>query len=315
MEDLIHTFEANRHEIVDQILDYLSDDTGLPQSLFIYGASGTGKTKVITSLVRHSIQNAIIVNCNECFSSKILFETVLNGIFDHKPSSVNQYSPYAKCSNARDFFDALEQCDPSNSYVIVIDAAEMLMKMEPNILPIFLRLQELCDLNVCCVLISTLHIDLMTSKDGLESTMVVYWPQYSKKEIFNIMLDKAEDYKTFVKKKLVLTDVKDTTDMEAMVDSMDVSVVENYLHLFLNVTLRSCRNIRELLLSSRDCFQKYCEPILNGSVDVADVQKLYRNISDVLKHSMIQTYNSIEDTNQVKIFFGVSSIRFQKNLL
>ncbi len=303
MEDLLHTFEANRHAIVDQILNYVSDgNRGLPQSIFIHGASGTGKTKIITSLIRQSIDNAVIVNCNECFSSKILFETILNGVFNYKPASDNQYAPYAKCSNTRDFFDALEQCDPSDSYVIVIDAAELLMKMEHNILPIFLRLQELSDLNVCCVLISTMHIDLMTPKDGLESTIVIYWPQYSKKEIFNIMLDKFDDYKTFVKRRklTVVTNGNNIPDLDTIVESMDVNFFENYLHLFLNVTLRSSRNIRELLLTSRDCFQKYCEPILNGSVDITDVQKLYRNISDVLKNSMKKTYDSIQDSNQVK---------------
>lgn len=300
MEDLIHTFETNRHEIVDQILNYVSDERGLPQSIFIYGASGTGKTKVLTSLIRHTIDNAIVVNCNECFSSKILFETILNGIFNHKPSSENQYTPYAKCNSARDFFDSLEQCDPSESYVIVIDAAEMLWKMEHNILPIFLRLQELSDLNVCCVLISTQHIDLMTPKDGLESTIVIYWPQYTQKEILNIMLDKFADYKAFVRKKMVPEDGANVSDLEAKVSAMDINFFESFLHLFLNVTLRSCRNIRELLLSSRDCFQKYCEPILKQNVDMTDVQKLYRNISDVLKKSTMKTFDSIEDSNQVK---------------
>lgn len=302
MEELIYTFEADRHSIIDKILNYVTDERGLPQSLFIYGASGTGKTKIISTLIRHSIPNATIVNCNECFTSKILFEAILNGMFDHKPSSQNHYAPYAKCNNARDFFDALEHCDPSNSYVIVIDAAEMLVKMEENILPLFLRLQELSDLNVCCVLISSLHIDLMTPKDGLETTIVFYWPQYSKKEILNIMLDKFDDYKTYVKKKLVSTDVIDISEQETIVDKMDVTFFENFLHLFLNVTLRSCRNIRESLLASRKCFQKYCEPILNRSVNITDVQKLYRNITDVLKCSMKKTYDSIDDSNQVNIF-------------
>lgn len=299
MEDLIDSFEANRREIVNQIQNYVSDESGLPQSIFVHGGSGTGKTKIISTLIRQSVQNAIIVNCNECFSSKILFETILNGVFNHKPSSENQYSPYAKCSNARDFFDALEKCHPSNSYVIVIDAAEMLMKMEHNILPIFLRLQELSDLNVCCILISTLHIDLMTPKDGLENTITIYWPQYSKKEILFIMLDKFEDYKTFVKKKLALRNSNNIADLEAIIDSLSESFFENFLHLFLNVTLRSCRNIRELLLTSRDCFQKYCEPILNGSVDISDAQKLYRNVMEVLKNSMKQTYRSIDESHQV----------------
>ncbi|KAG4065956.1 hypothetical protein HA402_006674 [Bradysia odoriphaga] len=251
----------------------------------------------------------IVVNCNECFSSKLLFETILNGVFDHKPSSENQYSPYAKCNSARDFFDALEQCDPSESYVIVIDAAEMLPKMEHNILPIFMRLQELSDLNVCCVLISTLHIDLMTPKDGLENTIVIYWPQYTQKEIFNIMLDKFDDYKAFVKKKLVLTDGDSVSDLEALVESMDVNFFESFLHLFLNVTLRSCRNIRELLLTSRDCFQKYCEPIVKQNVAMTDIQKLYRNISDVLKNSTKKTFDSIEDSNQITSDLGSTKMQ------
>lgn len=292
--------EVYRHDIVNQIENYLVDGKGLPQSIFIYGASGTGKTKIISSLLRQTVQNAIIVNCNECFTSKILFETILNGVFNHKPSSENKFSPYAKCNNARDFLDALEVCDPTDSYVLMIDGAEMLMKMEHNILPMFLRLQELSDLNICCVLLSIQHIDLMTPKDGLEDTITIYWPQYSKKEILNIMLGKFDDYKIFLKEKLKLTNGSDTSDLEKVVDSMDVNFFENYLHLFLNVTLRSCRNIRELLITSRDCFQKYCEPVLNGSVDITDVQKLYRNISDLLKNFMVKTYNSTEDSNQVQ---------------
>jgi len=140
----------------------------------------------------------------------------------------------------------------------------------------------------------------MTPKDGLEDTIIIYWPQYSKKEILNIMLDKFDDYKLFVKEKLKLTNDSDTSDLEKVVDAMNMDFFENYLHLFLNVTLRSCRNIRELLVTSRDCFQKYCEPVLNGSVDITDVQKLYRNISDILKNSMVKTYNSTDDSNQVK---------------
>lgn len=300
MEHLLHNFERYRHDIINQMIKYLSGDNGLPQSLFIYGASGTGKTQTISSLIRHSIQNSVIVNCNECFTSKILFETILNGIFNHKPSLENKYSSYAKCNNARDFLDALEQLDPLDSYVIMIDAADMLMKMEHNILPMFMRLQELSDLNVCCVLVSTQHIDVMTPQDGLEDTIVIYWPQYSKKEIISIMLDKFDDYKAFVKNNLALTDGSDDiSHLEAIVDSMNSDFFENYLHLFLKVTLRSCRNIRDLLLVSRDCFQKYCEPVLNGSVDITDAQNLYRNISGVLKNTMIKTYKSIEDSNQV----------------
>lgn len=301
MQDLTCTFEAYRHEIVDQIVDYLSDKKGLPQSLHIYGASGTGKTQIISSLLRQSIQNPIIVNCNECFSSKILFETILNGVFNHKPLLENKYSSYAKCNNAREFLDALEDCNPCDSYVIMIDAAEMLMKMEHNILPMFLRLQELSDLNICCVLVSTLHIDLMTPKGGLEDTIVIYWPQYSKKEILNIMMNKFDEYKIFVKKNLAQTTDNNNPNLESIIDSMNENFFENFLQLFLNVTLRSCRNIRELLLTSRDCFQKYCEPVINGSVDIADVQKLYRNISDILKNSMIKTYNSIEGSNEVTV--------------
>ncbi|KAJ6635334.1 Origin recognition complex subunit 5 [Pseudolycoriella hygida] len=298
MQVISHTFETSRHEIIDRLLGYLREDTALPQSLFIYGSSGTGKTKIIASLLRQTIPNAIIVNCIECCSSKVLFETILNGIFNHKLSAANQYSPYVRCTNARDFFDALQHCDTSQSYVIMIDAAEKLGDMDKNILPIFLRLQELSDLNICCVLVSTLHIQMMTPTDGLEGTISIYWPQYSKKEILTIMMDKFEDHQAFVKKKLVSTNPSNVSDLEAIVDSMHITFFENYLHLFLNVTLQSCRNVRELLLTSRDCFQKYCEPVLNGSVDINDVQKLYRNIAEVLKSAMKKTYQSIEDSNE-----------------
>ncbi|WAR25831.1 ORC5-like protein [Mya arenaria] len=69
----------------------------------------------------------VLVNCVECYSQRFLYEHILN-VLHSGSETVLETSQLIKCDNMNDF---------------VLDKAERLRDMEQNILPAFLRLQEL----------------------------------------------------------------------------------------------------------------------------------------------------------------------------
>lgn len=73
---------------------------------------------------------------------------------------------------------------------------------------------------------------------------------------------------------------------------------ENYLSMYLNVFYKVCRDLKELQLVSFECFQKYCEPVLDGSFAPDDVSKLWRHISKTFKLSLSTIYMRMGNINQ-----------------
>lgn len=80
----------------------------LPAAVYIHGDHGTGKTAVLGALLDQLPHRSVTVDCVECFTPKILYETLLNELFEHRLSAATQFASYARCDNARDFVDALQ---------------------------------------------------------------------------------------------------------------------------------------------------------------------------------------------------------------
>ncbi|KAL8219333.1 UNVERIFIED_CONTAM: Origin recognition complex subunit 5 [Gekko kuhli] len=62
---------------------------------------------------------------------------------------------------------------------LVLDNAEQLREMEANILPGFLRLNELTDQNVTVILLSDIVWELLRPNTGCLEPMPLYFPDYS----------------------------------------------------------------------------------------------------------------------------------------
>lgn len=279
--------------------------TSLPASLYVFGSQGTGKSSVITMLLKMVPHKTVLIDCVECYTSKIIFETVLNELFDHKLKESTNYASYAKCDNARDFIEALKNLDTQKSYVIFFDDAQRLRDMDANVLSVFLRLRELTNLNVCCLFASILPFEKLYPVGSFPMPITLYWPNYSYSEIQTILLSKFELFKRMLIKHFVVapnqTEIVSLRRID-IINSLAIDFFDNFLNLFLKTFFRTCRDLNELTLSSRDCFLKYCEPVLTGSIEPNDIRMLYKNIASTLKSSVNTIYKRI-DQNMVCFCF------------
>ncbi|XP_009079074.1 PREDICTED: origin recognition complex subunit 5-like, partial [Acanthisitta chloris] len=152
-------------------------------SIFIYGHTSSGKTYVMQTLLKTLELPHVFVNCVEYFTSRLLLEEILTQLQNCSSSETEQTS-HVPCDTFNDFVRLFKQTIVSQelqdeTLYIVLDRAEQLREMEANILPAFLRLQELTDANVTVVLLSEIVWELFRPNVGCFEPFTLYFPDYS----------------------------------------------------------------------------------------------------------------------------------------
>ncbi|KAF4793913.1 Origin recognition complex subunit 5 [Turdus rufiventris] len=139
-------------------------------SIFIYGHTSSGKTYVMQTLLNTLQLPHVFVNCVEYFTSRLLLEEILIQL--QSCSGTEQTSP-VRCDTLNDFVRLFKQAVASQelqdqTLYIVLDRAEQLREMEANILPAFLRLQELVSVwkeVIVCVLPVERHLQKILTQN------------------------------------------------------------------------------------------------------------------------------------------------------
>ncbi|XP_056001217.1 origin recognition complex subunit 5-like [Ostrea edulis] len=237
-------------------------------ALFVYGHTATGKSAVINSVLKTHKLPHVLVNCVECYSSGFLYEAVLCALYTCQGSQKSD-AP-VRCDNMNDFVRLFRQTcvnlDLLNETVyIVLDKAERLREMDANILPAFLRLQELVDGNVCMIMLSEIVWEKFQCGTGFQEPYVVHFPDYNKDELLRILMRSAP--------------AEFSEDLYQM-----------YLSLVLSVFHIVCRNLSELQHLAAINFKKYIEPIKNGEATESDNRKLWKNFEPHLKKALQTVY-------------------------
>ncbi|CAH1984829.1 unnamed protein product [Acanthoscelides obtectus] len=272
-----------RDSQIDQLYNLIPHKDHLtPPCIYVYGGASTGKTTLVTSMLQQLEIKHAIVNLVECYTSKILFESILNKLSDHKLDPTNPV-PYARCDNLIDFISHLQAIEGLDRSVIVLDKAEELRNMEVNLLPGILRIRELTNLKITMILISDIVFEKYYSKSTNIEPLKVYFPQYNKDDLLEIL---TLDF-DYVRKLAEETSV-----------DFDVEFYKNYLNLFLSVFYRACRDLCELRHMSRSNFMKYIQPVVQKQCSVTDSMSLWRNISPILKNSLEVLYLRVDVTSE-----------------
>lgn len=276
--------EAQLNELFDLLGEY---DEPLPTAIFISGNMATGKSLCVQTALNYLGFKHVTVNCIECYSPKIIFETVLSQISYENNDQVD-----VKCDSLRDFISALNQVEEEgNRYepvVLVLDKAERLRNMDLNIFSALLRLRELCNLNVCTIFLTHLNYDHFYFKMGVREPLKIFFPNYSKEELLEIIL---LSHNSFVHHILSQNNVDDEIKNELQKQEL----FANFLIAFLSVFYRPCRDLIELIHMAKVNFAQYCEPIVKKEIQASDLSKLWRHISPILKASLELLYLRISD--------------------
>lgn len=280
LQTLKHTLPCRNSQIEKLFNLFVHKDEPYLDTVFAYGGPCTGKSVVVGSVLEKLQIKHIIVNLEECYTPKILFETILNDLHGHKLDPGN-LATARKCDTVMDFIIYLEsECKHLGDFVIVLDKAEELRNMSSNILRMFLKLKEFCGLSVTVLFISEIIFE-----NYLHQTVVPYkffFPQYTINEVVKILMLEEEKNRILV-----------TNHYRKHID-FSSEFYENYLNIFLSVFYRTTRHMSELRRMSRLNFLKYCEPIADGTHTIDDSLALWRNISPILKSSLEDLHIMLE---------------------
>lgn len=284
-----------RQELIKELYKTLNENEDYPEAIYLHGISGTGKSAILKEFLTQINCKYVFINCIECYSYNILFETILNELFDHKLCAANNYNPYVKCANMKSFLKEILKLDKEDSYVIVLEQAEKLRDMEYNILPIFLRLQEMTNLNICCVLVGMVCWEKFLPKTGLTDVITIHVPQYTDKELFDILI---EDFGSV--KEIIQNEIFEDEKKIEILKSLDLEFYNKYLTILLHIFFPVCRDLNELKKIARDCFIKYCEPVLNGTCSKTNSKIIWENIKDTLVATLNSVYVRINEPAYIK---------------
>lgn len=268
--------ENQLNELFNLFGDY---DEPLPCALFISGSMATGKSLCLNSVLRHLGYKHVVINCIECYAPKIIYESILRDFADDDEQT--------KCDTMQELVNGLNRIGSKQSryqpIVITFDKAERLRAMDHSIMSAFLRLRELCNLNICTIFITHIVYDNFYFKMGVREPITLYFNNYNKEELFKIIFLYQ---KSFIHYLLTNYDV----DADIQTELEKPELFANYLNAFLSVFYRPCRDLIELQHMARVNFVKYCEPIIKNEIKATDLAKLWRHISPILKTSLELLY-------------------------
>lgn len=270
---LFENFPGREAQIEKLVQLYGRKDEPFVDALYVHGVTSTGKSSVVkTALEIFEIKHAV-VDLIRCNTTKILFENILLQL----SSSVKLSD--VKCDNLMDFTWQLRNMHLADEQaVVVVDKAERFRNMDANLLPAFLRLRELANVNVSVILISTLEFGKLVQKLHVAQPITLYYRQYTRDEILKILESNFDP-------------TANETDLHSKIppDSLEM-FYKNYLNVLLSVFYKNCRDLRELRHQAERNFPKYYKPVMNGEINANDVSKLWHNIAPVLKSSLEHVY-------------------------
>lgn len=235
----------------------------MPESIFVYGHMATGKSLIIQSLLDRLKYNVSYINCIEHLGSKHVYNYILDDLVASVRKSSGDTQLKYNCDNIMDFILALKKISRSDKrpIVLVFDKCHKIRHFDMTFLPAILRLRELSGVNVCTILISEIIWDKFNTKVGTLKPIKIYFPQYTKDELAQLLLlDKPAD--------------------------CDTDFYKNYLNLFLSVFFRFCRDLNELRHMVKINFAKYIEPVESKRIKPDNVAALWRNISPILRSNL-----------------------------
>ncbi|XP_058830361.1 origin recognition complex subunit 5 [Topomyia yanbarensis] len=293
-----------RESLIRKLYQYYGTGDPFPPAVYLYGHTSTGKSTILRAFLplleytKYAILNAI-----ECYTNKILFETIINRLEGHTLSVENGYASLVSADSMKDFVAQLQRLSSEFSYVIVMENAERIRDMDHNVLPMLLQLPEATGLNISVLLVSDLPFEKYHIRTGLPPVIKLFAAEYSKNEILVILKNDFRKVQDKLEASIVTGKGTPLSEEEIqkrlkILSNLTLDFYENYLNIFLSVFYKVCRDLKELQLVSLECYQKYCEPVLDGSIEQTDVQKLWRHISKAMKIALGTIYMRMGNVNQ-----------------
>nr|ACO11060.1 Origin recognition complex subunit 5 [Caligus rogercresseyi] len=225
------------------------DSQGFPSSVYLWGASGTGKS----SIASRSVEAKGFSSCAQAsISMGLIFRDLLGSWSKDVP----------RVENLVDFVSALKslRLDPKERILFVLDSVDRLRQSEPKVLSGFLRLQELSGLNTCLLLLSQVppHRTLGLLPWDL---IPLHLPQVTKDQAMQIL----------------------AASVEKALPGYSQAFYSGYGNILTSSFFALTRNVGELLRLAHEHVEAYSEPVRRGDHPSGATRALFRAFEPKLK--------------------------------
>jgi len=132
--------------------------------------------------------------------------------------------------------------------------------MDPHVLPVLTRLQELTRHNICTVFISRIVFDKYRTATGSVEPLPIQFSAYSKPQVIRILQLNCPTQ-----------------------DPVDQNLFAGFSTIIYDAFQNSCKDLNELIRVTMRLWPKYIEPVRLGHVKPTDSIRLYNNIAPVLR--------------------------------
>lgn len=283
-------------DVVEQLSLYLAEDEQFPDCIYLYGQKSVGKSLCLQGFLQSRAEwlCSVMIDTNEAYTSKIFYETVINGLNNHQLSPENDFSPFAKVDSMEEFLQELSSLDPSKSYLIAIENAEKMRDMEFNMFPVFTNLQSFTGLNISCIFTSHIAFE----KLSLAGMIKLHVPDYTKSDLAEIFASKLKEVHEGIQKRIRKSDELSSSEKDKrlkIVNELEVNFYKKFLDIFLSSSFKACRDFSELEFLASKCYFAYLTPVLEGEIQPNDITNLWRSFSKVLKLTLSNSHMRIEN--------------------
>lgn len=267
----------------------------VPSSLYLNGAPGVGKTTLLLKTLDYLSIKYALVDCIEFYAPKMLYESIINMLRDHKPTQSNSFESFAPCDSSESFLDQLGELDGSEKYVILLKHFDRLHDVDVNVLPVLMRLNDFVPgLNICCGMIGSRPATQYISHQGLVPVYSIHCEQYSKTDLLQILLLQTDLLSRSMAKLVEEDDSEQRAERLSIVDDLQIDFFNSYFSVFLDTFYGVCRNVKELVYVSNANFPIYCRPVINGTIKKNDVRKLWKNMEVPFKLALGMIYCRVD---------------------
>jgi len=313
-------FPGREHQC-QQIYELL-DEEELCLPLLVHGPCGGGKSSIVRSIVEHFQIPTAYIDCVASPSDRSIYESILNQLAQHTPSTSSNFMNWSQCSTPATFIASMRQIARARRgrLCIILDKAERLGR---NVawLQTLLSVSVLCEefaVNIIFVAATAFpdeSISQWTPMADFSCMLRVYFPGYTQPQLMSVIkrdacnvVARAKNMKTrpnhtprafddvggthrLHARTPVLGPASSPQPVPLMVSADLAAAFEEFTCTFVNFFSAVCRDTHELRHLARELFPKYIKPAVIGDVPLSNSRQLFQEARQLLRVSLRQVYS------------------------
>jgi origin recognition complex subunit 5 len=236
VKELLCARWPERREQISQLLGLIGEPHDHAMPMFVHGPPVTGKTSIVRDVLGTLGRPFAYTSLVDSHSPRLLLDALVEELAPHLRGMDEKD---LRCDRMADLVSILRRgLPPGNPAVfVVIDEATRLVdwKGADALLPALMKLSELTERNVGCVLVATPGWDAFRSAAGARPPAPVFFDAYSKAQLQKVLLRERPP-------------------------EADERLYSNFVASILPMYVATCRSLHELRALLQPLWRVYVEP-------------------------------------------------------